>query len=143
MKLEHSYDVDGDINHYYFFRLGDPYKNVHKYLHSGLELDTKPVPDPLAAAMTPVPSRGLARPLPHLWLPLASGFCQALDHDMVGLPVLGLSPWCLRSLLKAHLQRSFLRSSPTLSRWPHHTAHLPSARCVCGLSPHPLAGSTL
>lgn len=62
MKLKHSYDVDGDINHYHFFRLGDPCKNARKYLHSGLELDTKPVSDPLAAAMTPVPSRGPCLP---------------------------------------------------------------------------------
>lgn len=62
MKLEHSYNVDGDINHYYLFRFGDPYKNAHKYSHSGLESVTKPVPDPLAMATTPVPSRALGPP---------------------------------------------------------------------------------
>lgn len=92
MKLEHSYNVDGDINHYYLFRFGDPYKNAHKYSHSGLESVTKPVPDPLAMATTPVPSRALARPLPHLWLPLAPWLLPGLRTQHGGAAGPGALP---------------------------------------------------
>lgn len=140
MKLEHSYNVDGDINHYLAILI-----RMHTSIHT-LALNQSQ-----SLSLTPwrwprpqFPPGPLPALYPTSGSLLPPGFCQASEHSTAGLPDPGLSPWGLKSLFKAHICREASRGPPCHSQYGPITLHTSfQPLCVCGLWSHPPADSTL